>query len=372
MRIAHLVATLDARHGGPSRSVRATAIALAARGHEVELLTTGDAERERKEDGITIREFRRDPPRMLVISAALGRHLKENAYDVIHAHGLWTRHLHYARRAAADFGARFVISPRGMLAPWALSHHGIRKRIARRLLHPGAMSGADGWHATSAGEADEIRAARFTQPVCVAPNGVEIPSAAELDAARAWWRAAHPSLEGPGLPGVALFHSRFHKKKRVLELLALWASLPDTGWILALVGIPEDYTVASLEAHAARLGLAGRVIVADGTSTPLPYAIADLFVLPTHSENFGLVVAEALAAGVPALVTDSTPWSALGDRRAGWCVPWESFGESLKSALATPREALRATGANGREWVAKEFSWKGTAHLLEQFYSHLK
>lgn len=370
MRIAQLVASLDARQGGPSRSVRATAKALAARGHEVKLLSTGPAERTANEDGVTVREFVRGSPAMLVASPGLRAHLAESAVDVVHAHGLWTRQLAYARRAAADFGAAFVISPRGMLAPWALRHHAVRKRLARLLVHPGALSGCDGWHATGPGEAAEIAAAGFAQPVCVAPNGVDVPAAASLDEARRWWRESEPLLASGG--PVALFHSRFHKKKRVLELIGLWASLPDTGWVLALVGIPEDYSVASLTERVAACGLAGRVVVADGTDTPQPYAAADLFLLPTHSENFGLVVAEALAAGVPALVTDAAPWSALGEMRAGWCVPWGSYRDTLAAALATPRSELAAMGARGRTWVGEAFPWSRTALLLEEFYMSLK
>ncbi|HUG11070.1 MAG TPA: glycosyltransferase [Opitutaceae bacterium] len=370
MRIAQLVASLDARHGGPSRSVRATAEALAARGHEVELLATSSVERSAAEGGVVVREFRRESPAMLVVSSGLRRHLASNAYDVLHAHGLWTRQLAYARAASANFGSRFVISPRGMLAPWALRHHPLRKRLARQFVHPGAFSGADGWHATSPGEAGEITAAGFTQPVCVAPNGVDIPNEADLAGARRWWQTTEPALAS-GKP-VALFHSRFHKKKRVLELIDLWASLPDTGWLLALVGIPEDYSVDALKEKVFEDGLANRVVVDDGTEAPQPYATADLFLLPTHSENFGLVVAEALAAGVPALVTDTAPWSALAPNGAGWCVSWESYRETLATALATPREQLAAMGARGRAWVGESFPWSRTAQLLEEFYKQLE
>lgn len=370
MRIAQLVASLDVRQGGPSRSVRATAAALAARGHDVDLLATAGKERVVTEGGVTVREFRRDAPAMLVVSSRLRRHLAANSYDVVHAHGLWTRQLAYARRASADFGSRFVISPRGMLAPWALRHHPLRKRLARLLVHPGALSEVDGWHATGPGEAGEIKAAGFMQPVCVAPNGVDIPDEADLAGARRWWHTTEPALAS-GKP-VALFHSRFHKKKRVLELIDLWASLPDTGWLLALVGIPEDYSVDSLKERVFAAGLADRVVVADGTGTPHPYAAADLFLLPTHSENFGLVVAEALAAGVPALVTDAAPWSAIGPEGAGWCVPWEHYRDSLAAALAMPRDQRTAMGVRGRTWVGAAFPWSRTAQLLEEFYKQLQ
>jgi glycosyltransferase involved in cell wall biosynthesis len=370
MRIAQLVASLDARQGGPSRSVRATAAALAARGHEVELLATAQQARTTADGRVTVREFLRESPKLLVVSSGLRRLLAANAYDVIHAHGLWTRQLAYAWRTSVDFDSRFVISPRGMLAPWALQHHAVRKRLARRFVHPGALSGADGWHATSPGEAGEITAAGFTQPVCVAPNGVDVPDEADLAGSRRWWHTTEPAL-ALGRP-VALFHSRFHEKKRVLELIDLWASLPDTGWLLALVGIPEDYSVAFLKERIVAGGLANRIVVADGIQTPQPYAAANLFLLPTHSENFGLVVAEALAAGVPALVTDTAPWSALAANGAGWCVPWESYRETLVSALATPRDELAAMGARGRKWVGEAFPWSRTAQLLEEFYKQLR
>jgi glycosyltransferase involved in cell wall biosynthesis len=350
--------------------VRATAAALAARGHEVELLATAHQARTTVEGTVTVREFVRESPRMLAVSSGLRRHLAANSYDVIHAHGLWTRQLAYARRTSVHFGSQFVISPRGMLAPWALRHHALRKRFARQFVHPGALSGADGWHATSPGEAGEITAAGFTKPVCVAPNGVDIPDEADLDGARRWWQTTEPAL-ALGKP-VALFHSRFHKKKRVLELIDLWASLPDTGWLLALVGIPEDYKVGALREKITAAGLADRAAVDDGTGAPQPYAAANLFLLPTHSENFGLVVAEALAAGVPALVTDSAPWSALAANGAGWCVPWESFRETLARALATPRDELAAMGARGRKWVGEAFTWTRTAQLLEEFYTSLR
>jgi glycosyltransferase involved in cell wall biosynthesis len=370
MRIAQLVASLDSRQGGPSRSVRATAAALAARGHEVELLATAQQAHSTVEGKVTVREFVRESPAMLVVSSALRRHLTTSGYDVVHAHGLWTRQLAYARRASVNFGSQFVISPRGMFAPWALQHHALRKRLARQFVHPGALSGADGWHATSPGEAGEIAAAGFKQPVCVAPNGVDIPDEADLAGARRWWHTTEPAL-AMGRP-VALFYSRFHKKKRVLELIDLWASLPDTGWLLALVGIPEDYKVEELKEKVSVLGIADRVVVDDGTGAPQPYSAANLFLLPTHSENFGLVVAEALAAGVPALVTDTAPWSALAANGAGWCVPWESYRETLVSALATPRDELATMGARGRKWVGEAFPWTRTAQLLEEFYRQLQ
>jgi glycosyltransferase involved in cell wall biosynthesis len=94
-------------------------------------------------------------------------------------------------------------------------------------------------------------------------------------------------------------------------------------------------------------------------------------VLPSHSENFGLVVAEALAAGVPALVTDTTPWSGLATNDCGWCVPWEKFGDTLAAALAMKPDSLQAMGRRAIGWVGREYSWTKAAALLHEFYRHL-
>ena len=93
--------------------------------------------------------------------------------------------------------------------------------------------------------------------------------------------------------------------------------------------------------------------------------------LPSHSENFGLVVAEALAAGVPALVTDGTPWRGLAEHGSGWCVPWAEYPAALGTALATDAAELTAMGARARAWMAQDFSWAQAAGRLRKFYHDL-
>jgi glycosyltransferase involved in cell wall biosynthesis len=83
-------------------------------------------------------------------------------------------------------------------------------------------------------------------------------------------------------------------------------------------------------------------------------------------------VAEALAAGVPALVTDQTPWRDLAGRHAGWCEAWPDWRRVLPTVLAEPPEALRARGRAGRDWVAAEFTWRRSADRLLEFYAHLR
>jgi glycosyltransferase involved in cell wall biosynthesis len=119
-------------------------------------------------------------------------------------------------------------------------------------------------------------------------------------------------------------------------------------------------------------GAQQRVAVFDGTGHPPPFAVGSLFLLPSHSENFGLVVAEALTAGVPVLTTDTTPWRALAQQNAGWCVPWTDYPAALAAALATPPHELAAMGNRGRSWAAQEFTWERSGRLLLDFYQRLR
>lgn len=372
MRVCHIVPSLEERHGGPSKSVRALANTEAALGEQVELLATLEPSQPMTEvaaDAAKIHVFPRETPQWLCRSSGLAAHLSATTCDVVHNHALWLLTLRYARNTARRQGVPLVVSPRGMLSGWAYEHRRWRKQLAGLFVHPGALHAATGWHATSLEERDDIHALGFKQPVCVSPNGVPLPADGELAAARTAWNELCPAAR---TRPVALFYSRFHRKKRLRELIDLWLSAPRGDWLLLIVGVAEDYTAAELSASLAAADATDRVAVFDGAGRPPPYAVASLFVLPSHSENFGLVIAEALAAGVPALVTDTTPWSGLASNGCGWCAPWENYGATLATTLSTPSAELTAMGRRGRDWAAREFSWARAAGLLVEFYRHLR
>ena len=372
MRICHIVPSLEERHGGPSRSVRALANAQAGLGEEVDLLATlaaGQPGLASQGDAAHLRTFPRVAPRWLARSPELNRYLHDAGFDCVHHHSLWLLTLRYAGAAAQRRDVPLVISPRGMMSGWAYRHRRWRKFLAEVFVHPGAFATAEGWHATSPEEAAEIRALGFTQPVCVSPNGVTLPADEELAAARAVWHELCPATRQRP---VAVFYSRFHRKKRLRELIDLWLSAPRGDWLLLIAGVAEDYTATEVNGWITAAGAQEKIAAFDGAGRPPPYAVASLFVLPSHSENFGLVIAEALAAGVPTLVTDTTPWQGLAAQDCGWCVAWDKFGPALASALATPRSTLEQMGTRGRNWAGREFSWEKAARLLTDFYRHLK
>lgn len=370
MRICHIVPSLEERHGGPSKSVRALANAHARLGASIDLLATQvQAPSAAQEDTAHVAMFPREFPQRICPSRELKQHLRSTGYDCVHHHSLWLRTLHYAYAGARHFGVPLIIAPRGMMSGWAYRHHRWRKKMAELFIHPGAFKAATGWHATSEEEAEDIRRLGFTQPICVAPNGVNPPTETELTAARSHWQTLCPATKQRP---VAVFYSRFHRKKRLRELFDLWLSLATGDWLLLLVGLPEEFSVAEINGWIAAAGAQDRVAAFDGTRHPPPYAVASLFVLPSHSENFGLVVAEALTAGVPVLTTDTTPWRTLAQNNAGWCVAWPDYAMTLIKALATPASELAAMGARGHTWASQEFTWERSGRRLLDFYQRLR
>ena len=282
------------------------------------------------------------------------------APDLVHDHGLWLPTNHAAALAARRQRVPYVVSARGMLEPWARRHRRLKKALAWWAYQRRDLASAAVLHATAASEAENLRELGLRAPIAVIPNGVEVPET-PADLAGLSGRARR-----------ALFLSRVHPKKGLPLLLDAWAEVRPAGWELVVVGPDEGGHRAELAAQAARLEIAEvrfEEAVPDAAKWDL-YRGADLFVLPTHSENFGVVVAEALAAGVPALTTVGAPWRELRDHECGW---WTEVGvrpiaEALRDATSRSDAERAAMGARGRALVAERYGWDGIAAQMRDVY----
>ena len=174
-----------------------------------------------------------------------------------------------------------------------------------------------------------------------------------------------------------LFLSRVHPKKGIELLLCAWAELearfPE--WRLRIVGPGGADYIASLKAQAmsngsSRVAFEGPLY---GDAKAVAYRNADLFVLPTHSENFGMVVAEALAQECPAIVSQGAPWSGLESERCGWWIrnDVESLHGALSEAMVQPRQALQVMGVRGRQLMQIDFDWSLLGQQMASAYRWL-
>lgn len=361
MRLLHLVPHIDDEASGPSYSVPRLSQSLSARGHEVELICLRAPP---TLEGVRLSvypQWRRFP--RFAVSPALARALRRRAgeVDIVHNHSLWSMANVAAGWVVPGRHAKLVTSPRGTLSAWALANSASVKR-ALWPLQSRALRRADLLHATSEVERDEIRALGLGLPVAVIPNGIDIPMPPER------------SLDGPK---TLLFLSRIHPKKGIDRLLQAWQVLaPEfTDWRLVIAGRGEPGHVDEVTGLATTLQLPrvefpGAVY---GAAKSQLYGAADLFVLPTHSENFGMVVAEALAHGCPAVVSTGAPWAGLQTQRCGWWVDLDqqSLAEVLSSAMALPQASRAAMGQRGRQWMQRDFSWESVSAQMADAYQWL-
>ena len=370
MRIVHIAPHLAAATDPFAPEVQALAQAQAQTGEDrVQAVAVAPHARNFHLGELELRTFPAEPPRWLGRSRTLRHHLLASPLELLHAHCLGERGLHYARLAALRHSAPLILSPAGRLGLGEDHRARLRCTALRLLLHPLALEHAAGWHATSPEEAQAIRACDFTQPICVAPPGIQLPADSELAEARVWWHEQLPELvDRP----VALFQAPCDRHHRIRELITAWAAADTGDWLLLVVGPPGKTDTATLTALAARLGAARRVRVAAPAEAPPAHAVANLFLRPSRLETAPPPVATALAAGLPALVTDTTPWSRLAQENAGWSVAWNDFPAALRRTLALTPEALATVGASARELIRREFDAAHSAARLLDFYRNLR
>jgi glycosyltransferase involved in cell wall biosynthesis len=287
--------------------------------------------------------------------------------DVIHDNGMWRPHHHRIAQLAATRGIPRVVSTRGMLEPWAMSHKRWKKEVAWWLYQRHDLARARCHHATSEPEAENVRRLRLGVPVRVIPNGMDIPEILPAPAGRAGEK------EGRGDPRTALFMGRIYPVKGLPMLIEAWARVRPAGWRLLIAGPDEAGHRAQVESAvlATRLGdvvsFAGPI---DGPAKQSALFDADLFVLPTHSESFGMAIAEALAHGLPVLTTTAAPWPLLPERGCGWRVKAtvDDIAAGLSRATSCDPQTLRAMGERGRAWVSADFGWRRIAHEFVATY----
>jgi glycosyltransferase involved in cell wall biosynthesis len=287
--------------------------------------------------------------------------------DLLHDNGIWLPHNHRLALLAAKHRLPRLVSIRGMLEPWAVRHKRAKKRIAWWLYQRRDLTQAH-CHITT-GEAETCNLQRFELgvPIVTIPNGVDVPEKLPPQNEAKLQRATRQGLR------TALFLGRIYPVKGLPMLVEAWARVRPNGWSLRIAGPDEAGHRKQVERVVADAGLENVISFTGPVEPRLKSSVffdANLFVLPTHSENFGMAVAEALAHGLPVLTTTGAPWSMLPERGCGWWVQptIDGIADGLRRATSLDSETLRCMGEKGRALVQKEFSWDRVASLMLSTY----
>jgi len=353
--ILAILPSLDHYSSGPSYSVPQLCHEVERRGEDI-CLFTATSKGARNHCGINHHAFPLSPigHKQLQYSLAMNRAVRElyADIDVLYCNGMWAMTASQPVRIAQSKYIPTFLAPRGCLAQSALAQSVFKKRVAWPLMHKRAFERAHCLHATSEKEYEEIRAFGLTAPVAIISNGVSIPENTKQSNRKRGVRTV-------------LFLGRLHPIKGIDLLIDAWASLPkecSANWQLKVAGPDVAGIKVKLQEQTVRLGIQNIHFEDEkrGKEKRAVFYEADLVVLPSKTENFGMVIAEALASGTPVITTTDTPWSTLIDNECGWWVAREvsALQDGLEDAMCMSPNALKKMGERGRHWMQQEFSWE--------------
>lgn len=366
MQVVHVIAGMQRFHGGPTESLHRLRAAMLQHARvELEIHTVGDAPIDALSNELNIHPPSRLFP-FFTFSPELQRAVRDAAgsAQILHSHGLWLLPNLLSPRAVKRTACAHVISPHGMLSPRAIARKRLRKLALMSTWQGWALRHADCLHATSLEELADIRRWNIEVPVAVIPLGVDISPVAKPISRE--------------LPRRLLFLGRLDPIKGLDRLLSAWQIVAGwrPQWRLSLVGPDSNGYREKLARTIRSLGLE-RVEILDpcyGEEKERWLSKAELVVLPSSSESFGLVVAEALGQGTPVVTSRRTPWKDLESQGCGWSAEDDPspLAETLLAATGLSAEVLHSMGLKGRSWMRQHFGWERAAGRMHETYRWLR
>jgi len=363
MRVTHVISSIDKNSGGTSAYMKALIESMDDKEIVQELIAfdspqnisiKGKLELKLSQPKGFSRFYSKDIQQLLLRSEA----------DLFHGNGLWESPVRQMASVALRRRLPYIVSPHGMLEEWSLKQSHLKKKIALKLFQFKALQNANCLHATALMEAHAIRAKGLVNPIAVIPNGIDLEE------------FTVKSTQNNTDFRKILFLSRIHAKKGIEVLIEAWnlTSLPlRQGWQIEIIGNGDTEYIEDLKKIVFKKGLEDSIKIMPpvfGIEKVKAYHEADVFVLPTFSENFGIVVAEALACGVPVVTTTGTPWEELNTNGCGW---WIETGvnplvDVLKKILLLKKSELQILGLNGRDLVERKYSMSAVANQMYRLY----
>lgn len=370
LQIVHAIRDLELSSGGPSRSIPQLALSInqASQGaHWSQHLVFGDRGNPNatvatasglKSHGI------RSQSRLAAFNALANcanvLHGRQ-PITILHVHGLWSPELHRVVRWARIKKIPYIVSPRGMLSQWCFNHKWLKKRMGWLLYQYRDLQNAAAIHVTSDDEQNDVRRMGLTSPIFVIPNGMQVSE-----------EIRKPGKSTQRRQAVCI--TRLHPVKGLDLLVEAWVNLKLTDWKLVIAGPSEAGMRERLDAQINASQQSCLIELRDAVEGAEKTALlneAELFVLPSFSENFGMAIAESLANGIPVITTTGTPWSTIVPNRCGWYVAPEmqELQRALLEATACSAETLVDMGRRGQALIASDYSWETVALRMIDAYS---
>lgn len=375
MNVLLLSSSISNLGGGVTEVKRRLAQSLAANnGVQVQVMALEDAQTNRDLklwQPLQPQAFKTVGPKAIGYSPKLLNAVKKSSADVIHLHGIWQ----YPSYAALKGGKPVITTVHGMLDKWAINNSKYKKQVARWLYEQAALNKAACLQAFNAQEYEDIRGLGLKNPVCMVPNGVDLPqNVAEIKAQSPVWKALIP--EGKK---VMLYLGRIHPKKGLTNLVKAWkvaveaapAAMKD--WALAIAGWDQGGYETELKQLASTLQLQNEVFFLGpqfGVDKQKAFAHAHAFILPSFSEGLPMVVLEAWSYNLPVLITKhcNLPEGVAHGAAIEIKPEEKSVAEGVIQAATMQPYALTAMGTAGFSLVQTRFVWSNVAQSLLDVY----
>lgn len=354
MKVIHYIASIDKSDGGTTEYMRLLSKVL--KDDTTFSIATGISKDPISIEGVSVKFFNTKVSRWFSLMKEYRTFLETENPDIVHINGIWSPQNWGFQKVAQKLGIKVVVSPHGMLEPWILAHNPLKKKVALFLYQKMAIKKSLCLHATAKMEAENIQALGFKNPIHIIPNGIYLRDIKKIK-------------ENYGTKKM-IFMSRIHPKKGIELLLDAWKTSNTEGWTLEIAGSGEEEYVSGLIQSTEDLENVHFVGAKYGEEKWDFLRSADVMVLPTHSENFGIVVAEALAVAVPVITTQGTPWEDLEIHKCGWWIDLSvsNLEKALFKVFNSPTMLLEMMGKHGRDLVVDKYDINTVGKKMIELY----
>lgn len=348
MLISHVISSIDKSIGGPARSSTSVLQHLSSQNSSANYnLITYVSQNPQLTD------FNNTNADIIFVNNFLEMYntLKSMSPNLFHAHGIWEFSVNLMSYISVRQKIPYVISTRGMLEPWSLNQKKFKKKIALLAYQYKNIANSDCIHATSKMEAENLRKMGFKNPIAIIPNGVNIDFYKNTKINKSKSKKI-------------LFLSRIHKKKGLEILIDAWSSIEENireNWTIEIVGNGSSNYIKFLHRLIEEKNLKNQIFFSNpvyGKEKLEKFFESDFMVLPTFSENFGIVVAEALSTKLPVITTLNTPWDIINEKECGICIELNKCNliNAIVSLMLKEKQSLIRLGENGRNLIKKDYN----------------